>query len=68
MMPINSLRQPAQVPHRIVVRDFDKCCHVEGVVTVNTDGTFGEVEPLESRPMSWEELGRVLLDEPKGQR
>jgi hypothetical protein len=52
-----------QVLHRIVVRDHDRCCHVEGVVVTCPDGTFREVEPFESRPMSWEELGRLLLEE-----
>jgi hypothetical protein len=36
------------------------------VVTLKPDGTFNEVEPFESRPMSWEEMGRVLLEESKG--
>lgn len=57
------LRQPTPLLHRIVVRDFDRCAHVEGVVIVTPDGTFREVEPFASRPMSWEELGRMLLDD-----
>jgi hypothetical protein len=57
-------RQPAQVLHRIVVWNYDACCHVEGLVLFTPDGTFREVEPFETRPMSWEEMGRVLLDNP----
>lgn len=57
------LRQPAQVLHRIVVRDFDRCCHVEGVIVVTPDGTFREVEPFETRAMSGEELRRQLLEQ-----
>jgi hypothetical protein len=52
------LRQRAQVLHRIVVRDFDRCSHTEGIIEVTEDG-YREVEPFASRPMSWEELGRV---------
>jgi hypothetical protein len=62
-MPTDPQRQPAQVLHRIVVRNYDRCSHTEGVIVIADDGTFREVEPFESRPMSWEELGRVLLEQ-----
>jgi hypothetical protein len=52
--------------HRIVVRNYDACAIAEGVIVITPDGTFREVEPFESRPMSWEEMGRVLLEESKG--
>jgi hypothetical protein len=34
------LRQPAPVLHRIICRHYDRACIVEGVITINPDGTF----------------------------
>jgi hypothetical protein len=36
---------------------------VEGVVTLKPDDSFVEVEPMVARPMSWGEMGRVMLEE-----
>ena len=61
-MPTDAQRIPAPVHHRIIHRDYHRGVIVEGVVTLNADGTFTEVEPLLPRPMSFEELGRQLLE------